>query len=70
VATQAAIAAIVKACADGDATRAEVQSNLRATFIPKIVLGGNLRFTARGDRKGAGFSIFKLGAGGRKTLVG
>ena len=35
VATQAAIAAIRKACADGDATRAEVQKNLRATFIPQ-----------------------------------
>jgi ABC-type branched-subunit amino acid transport system substrate-binding protein len=70
VATQAAIAAILKACADGDATRAEVQKNLKATFIPKIVLGGNLRFTARGDREGASFSIFKLEAGGKKTMVG
>ncbi len=70
VATQAAIAAIRKACADGDATRAEVQKNLRATFIPKIVLGGDLRFTARGDRKGAKFFIFRLESGGRKTLVG
>ena len=70
VATQAAIAAIRKACADGDATRTEVQKNLRATFIPKIVLGGDLRFTARGDRKGAKFFIFRLGSGGRKTQVG
>ena len=70
VATQAAIAAIKKACADGDATRAEVQRNLRATFIPKIVLGGGLRFTARGDRKGATFSLFKLGAGGKRTPAG
>jgi len=70
VATQAAIAAIRKACTDGHATRAEVQMNLRATFIPRIVLGGNLQFTGRGDRKGAKFSIFKLGAGGKKTLVG
>jgi branched-chain amino acid transport system substrate-binding protein len=70
VATQAAIAAIRKACADGDATRAEVQKNLRATFIPKIVLGGNLRFTGRGDRKGAKFFMFRVGPGGRKTLVG
>ncbi len=70
VATQAAIAAIRKACADGEATRAEVQKNLRSTFIPKIVLGGNLRFTARGDRKGAKFFIFRVGHGGRKTLVG
>ena len=70
VATQAAILAIRKACADGDATRAEVQKNLKATFIPKIVLGGSLRFTPRGDRKDAKFFIFRLGSGGRKMLVG
>jgi branched-chain amino acid transport system substrate-binding protein len=70
VATQAAIAAVRKACADGHATRAEVEKNLRATFIRKIVLGGNLRFTARGDRKGASFFIFKVEPGGRKVLVG
>jgi branched-chain amino acid transport system substrate-binding protein len=70
VATQAAILAIQKACADGNATRAEVQKNLRATFIPKTPLGGNLQFTAKGDVKGAKFYIFKLGAGGKKTLVG
>jgi branched-chain amino acid transport system substrate-binding protein len=70
VATQAAIAAIKKACADGDATRAEVQKQLKATLIPKTVLGGNLQFTARGDVKGAKFYIFKLGVGGKKTLVG
>jgi branched-chain amino acid transport system substrate-binding protein len=70
VATQAAIAAIRQACADGAATRAEVEKKLQATFIPRIALGGNLRFTARGERKGASFSIFKLGAAGKKTLVG
>lgn len=70
VATQAAIAAIKKACADGNATRAEVQKQLKATFLPKIILGGNLQFTARGDVKGAKFYIFKVGAGGKKTLVG
>ena len=70
VATQAAIAAIEKACADGEATRDEVQRKLKATFIPRIVLGGSLRFTARGDRKGATFSVFELGVGGKKTLVG
>jgi branched-chain amino acid transport system substrate-binding protein len=70
VATQAAIAAIGKACADGRADRAEVEEKLQATFIRRIVLGGGLRFTARGDRRGASFSIFKVGAGGRRTLVG
>ncbi len=70
VATNAAIVAIQKACADGDATRAEVQKQLKATLLPKTVLGGNLQFTAKGDVKGAKFYIFKLGAGGKKTLVG
>jgi len=70
VATQAAIAAIKKACADGSATRAEVQKALHTTFIPKSILGGNFQFTAKGDVKGAKFYIFKLGSGGKKTLVG
>ncbi len=70
VATQAVISAIKTACADGNATRAEVQKQLKATLIPKTVLGGNLQFTAKGDVKGAKFYIFKLGAGGKKTLVG
>lgn len=70
VATNAAIVAIQKACADGNATRAEVQKQLKATLLPKTVLGGNLQFTAKGDVKGAKFYIFKLGAGGKKTLVG
>ena len=70
VATQAAIGAIQRACADGNATRAEVTKQLRTTFIPKSILGGNLQFTAKGDVKGAKFYIFKLGSGGKKTLVG
>ena len=70
VATQAAIAAIQKACADGEATRTEVLRTMKATRIPSIVLGGALQFTARGDRKDARFSVFKLGAGGKKTLAG
>jgi len=70
VATQAVIAAIKKACADGDATRAEVQKQLKATLIPKTILGGNLQFTAKGDVKGSKFYIFKVGVGGKKTLVG
>ena len=70
VATNAAIVAIQKACADGNATRAEVQKQLKATLLPKTVLGGTLQFTAKGDVKGSKFYIFKLGAGGKKTLVG
>jgi branched-chain amino acid transport system substrate-binding protein len=70
VATQAAIAAIDKACADGRATRAEVQRLLAATHLPKTVLGRDLEFTRTGDVKDASFSIFKLGPRGKKTMVG
>ena len=70
MATQALIAAIQKSCADGNATRVEVQKHLKATFIPKTILGGNLQFTKNGDVKGSKFYIFKLGAGGKKRLVG
>ena len=70
VATQAAILAIQKACADGEATRGEVQAQLKRTSIARTVLGARLQFTARGDVKGAKFYIFKLNANGKKVLVG
>jgi len=69
VAVQAALLAIRRACADGNATRAEVQRSLKQTLLRKTVLGRELRFTARGDARGSTFSIFKLGTGGKKTLV-
>lgn len=69
VAAQAAIRAVRQACADGVATRAEVQKNLRATSIARTVLGRGLAFSALGDAKGAKYSIFRLETGGRKTLV-
>jgi branched-chain amino acid transport system substrate-binding protein len=70
VATNAAIVAIQKACADGEATRTEVLKFLHATSLPKTVLGAPLKFTPKGDVKGSKFYIFKIGAGGKKTLVG
>jgi branched-chain amino acid transport system substrate-binding protein len=70
VATQVAIAAIRKACADGSATRAEVQRALRATQLPRTVLGRGLAFTPTGDVQDARYSIFKLGPRGKKTMVG
>lgn len=69
VAAQAAILAVRRACADGEATRAEVERNLGATSIPRIVLGGTLRFTARGERAGATFAVFRIGPGGKRVLV-
>jgi branched-chain amino acid transport system substrate-binding protein len=69
VATQAAIGAIGKACADGRATRAEVLRALKATHLPTTVLGRPLDFTPAGDVEDARFSIFKVGARGKKTMV-
>jgi branched-chain amino acid transport system substrate-binding protein len=69
VATQAVVAAIDRACADGRATRREVLRNLRATRLPQTILGRGLEFTPTGDVKDARFSIFKLGPRGKKTMV-
>ena len=69
VATQVALVAIRRACADGQATRSEVERQLRRTAVARTVLGSSLRFTARGDAAGARFAIFRLGRGGEKTLV-
>jgi branched-chain amino acid transport system substrate-binding protein len=69
VATQAVIAAINKACADNNATRTEVNNALKQTNIKRSVLGAPLKFTSKGDVQGANFYIFKLGSGGKKTLV-
>jgi branched-chain amino acid transport system substrate-binding protein len=54
-----AMRAISAACRDGRATRAEVVQQVRRTNIPSI-LGGNVRFTARGDVRGAKFFIFEV----------
>ena len=69
VAGQALIQAINRACTDGTISRAEVVTQLKKTFIPKSILGGNIPFTPKGDVKGAKFYIFKL-TGGKKVLVG
>ena len=70
VATQAAAAAIDRACADGEATRAEVLRLLRQTRLARTLLGRGLAFTPNGDVVDARYSIFRLGARGTKTLVG
>jgi branched-chain amino acid transport system substrate-binding protein len=70
VATQAVLVALRTACADGTASRAEVSKELRRVDLPRVVLGGGLRFTANGDVKGGKFSIFRLEPGGRKKLAG
>lgn len=69
VATQAAIAAVTKACADGTATRAEVTRHLQAVRLPRTVLGRGLRFTEHGDARGAAYAVFRLEPGGARRQI-
>jgi branched-chain amino acid transport system substrate-binding protein len=69
VATQVALVATRRACADGQATRAEVEQELRRLRLRRTILGSGLRFTAHGDAAGARFAVFRLGRDGEKTLV-
>jgi len=63
-----AMGAIQRACADGEATRSEVSQQVRRTNTPSI-LGGRVRFTPRGDVRGAKFYIFRVN-NGTYRLVG
>ena len=56
------------ACRDGSATRAEVSAAVKRTNIPSI-LGGNIRFNAKGDVLGSKFYTFKV-TNGKYTLAG
>ena len=60
VATQAAYVALRAACADGQATRAEVLRQLKRVNIPNTLLGGNLRFNNNNDPRSARFYLFRV----------
>jgi branched-chain amino acid transport system substrate-binding protein len=68
MATWVALSAVNTACRDGAATRAEVTANVRRTRLPSI-LGGTIRFTAKGDLIGAKVYMFKI-TNGKYTLAG
>ena len=68
MATWVLMGAVNTACKDGSATRAEVTANVRRTNIPSI-LGGQVRFTKKGDVAGAKFYVFKI-TNGTYTLAG
>jgi branched-chain amino acid transport system substrate-binding protein len=64
--------AVDKACANGQATRAEVRRFLITTNVPKTasLLGFPVRFTRNGDlRAPATFGIYRIGANGVYTRV-
>lgn len=60
VAMQVAYIALKAACADGQATRAEVRSKLRSTNIPNTLLGFPMRFNRNHDPVTARFFIFRV----------
>lgn len=68
VATQAVIAAVNTACADGSATRSEVLAAMRKTNLKKTILGSDISFDRRGDVKNAKFYIFRFLGGSYKYL--
>jgi branched-chain amino acid transport system substrate-binding protein len=68
MATWVLLSAMNTACSDGAATRAEVTANVKRTRLPSI-LGGQVRFTAKGDVAGAKFYVFKI-TNGKYTLAG
>jgi branched-chain amino acid transport system substrate-binding protein len=56
------------ACRDGSATRAEITAGVKRTNVPSI-LGGTIRFNAKGDPVGAKFYTFKV-TNGKYTVAG
>jgi branched-chain amino acid transport system substrate-binding protein len=56
------------ACQDGKATRAEVTANVKKTNVPSI-LGGTIKFNAKGDPVGAKFYTFRI-TNGKYTVAG
>lgn len=62
------MAATNNACKDGKATRGEVTSIIKKTNTPSI-LGGSIKFTAKGDVVGAKFYVFKV-TNGKYTIAG
>lgn len=60
VAAEVAVRAVLAACADGSATRREVVERVRATDLRRTLLGGRLRFTSRGDVRGASYSMLRV----------
>jgi branched-chain amino acid transport system substrate-binding protein len=72
VAAQVAVNAVEKACkaGKGKTTRAAVRKAVASTKIPATLLGIPVSFTANGDVRGGGFTIYKIGTDGVYSKVG
>jgi branched-chain amino acid transport system substrate-binding protein len=69
VLAQAYANAVTKACKDGKISRAEVRKDFARVSLPNTILGGPVRFTAKGDVAGAKFHIFKIEDGKYVTIA-
>lgn len=69
VLAQAYANAVTKACKDNKISRAEVRKDFAKVSLSNTLLGGPLRFTARGDVAGAKFHIFKIENGKYVTIA-
>jgi branched-chain amino acid transport system substrate-binding protein len=72
VAAQVAVNAVEKACkaGKGKTTRAAVRKAVATTNIGATLLGIPVSFTANGDVRGGGFTIYKIGTDGVYSKVG
>jgi branched-chain amino acid transport system substrate-binding protein len=72
VAAQVAVNAVQKACTagKGKTTRAAVRKAVAATNLKATLLGIPVSFTANGDVRGGGFTIYKIGTDGVYSKVG
>ena len=69
VAAQMMVAAVVKACANGTATRAEVNTDLHQVSLKTSLLGHPIKFTSNGEDAGAQFVIFQIGKDGKPVVI-
>ena len=69
VAAQMMVAAVVKACANGTATRAEVNTDLHQVSLSTSLLGHPIKFTSNGEDAGARFVIFEIGKDGKPVVI-
>jgi branched-chain amino acid transport system substrate-binding protein len=69
VLAQAYANAVTTACKDGKVSRAEVRKDFAKVSLPNTILGGPVRFTAKGDVAGAKFHIFKIEDGKYVTIA-
>jgi branched-chain amino acid transport system substrate-binding protein len=72
VAAQVAVNAVEKACkaGKGKTTRAAVRKAVASTKLAATLLGIPVSFTANGDVRGGGFTIYKIGTDGVYSKVG